>query len=99
MRDHILSTGNGQGRIHFFDIRKCKWLIDNNNNNNNNNTSSMPLFLQCSQGSLRIGEALRSIVSTPAIYSHSWNPSQTKLLVAGGPLQCGLMGAYVGIWE
>eukprot|EP01023_Acetabularia_acetabulum_P031737 TRINITY_DN29703_c0_g1_i1.p1 TRINITY_DN29703_c0_g1~~TRINITY_DN29703_c0_g1_i1.p1 ORF type:complete len:581 (+),score=84.70 TRINITY_DN29703_c0_g1_i1:111-1853(+) len=105
MRDHVLSTGNGRGRLHFFDIRANKWLTeytcdnDNNHNNDNNSNNQQALYLQSSEGSLRNWELFRSVIRTPAIYSHSWSPCETKLVLAGGPLQCGMEGAYLGIWE
>ena len=33
-----------------------------------------------------------------AVYTHSYDPSHTKLLVAGGPLPYGLKGSYIALW-
>ena len=37
--------------------------------------------------------------SSHAIYSHSYDPSGTKLLTAGGPLTVNLYGHYVAVWR
>jgi len=34
-----------------------------------------------------------------AIYAHSYDPSGTKLLAAGGPLTVNFFGHYVGVWR
>jgi hypothetical protein len=34
-----------------------------------------------------------------AIYSHSYDPTGTKLLTAGGPLTVNLYGHYVAVWR
>ena len=34
-----------------------------------------------------------------AIYTHRYNPSGTKLFVAGGPLPLGLYGSYAAFWQ
>ena len=35
----------------------------------------------------------------PAIYTHCYDTSGTRLFAAGGPLQCGLKGNYIGLWQ
>ena len=35
----------------------------------------------------------------PAIYTHCYDASGTRLFAAGGPLQCGLKGNYIGLWQ
>lgn len=37
--------------------------------------------------------------ATHAIYSHSYDPSGTKLLTVGGPLTVNFFGHYAGIWR
>ena len=34
-----------------------------------------------------------------AVYTHKYNPSKTKLFVAGGPLPLGLYGNYAAFWQ
>ena len=33
-----------------------------------------------------------------ACYAHAWDPTGTRLMVAGGPLAYGLRGCYLGVW-
>ena len=35
----------------------------------------------------------------PAIYSHRYDDSGTRLFTSGGPLQIGLEGNYMGLWQ
>ena len=35
----------------------------------------------------------------PSIYTHCYDTSGTRLFAAGGPLQCGLEGNYIGLWQ
>ena len=35
----------------------------------------------------------------PAIYTHCYDTSGTRLFAAGGPLQCGLRGNYVALFQ
>ena len=35
----------------------------------------------------------------PAIYSHCYDDSGTRLFASGGPLQIGLEGNYMGLWQ
>ena len=34
-----------------------------------------------------------------ACYAHAWDPTGTRLMVAGGPLAYGLRGCYIGVWS
>ena len=36
---------------------------------------------------------------SPAIYTHCYDESGTRLFAAGGPLQCGLKGNYIAIFQ
>ena len=35
----------------------------------------------------------------PAIYTHCYDQSGTRLFAAGGPLQCGIKGNYMGLFQ
>ncbi len=35
----------------------------------------------------------------PAIYTHCYDESGTRLFAAGGPLQCGARGNYIGLFQ
>ena len=36
---------------------------------------------------------------SPAIYTHCYDESGTRLFAAGGPLQCGLKGNYIALFQ
>jgi len=35
----------------------------------------------------------------PAIYTHQYDSSRTRLFAAGGPLPASLQGNYAGLWR
>ena len=46
----------------------------------------------------RLGREPLNDLRAPAIFSHEWDPTGTRLLVAGGPLLELIPGFYVGLW-
>ena len=34
-----------------------------------------------------------------ALYAHEWDPTGSRIFACGGPLQFGLTGCYLGLWE
>lgn len=44
-------------------------------------------------------ELFSGIPTYHAAYTHAWDPSGTRLFVAGGPLPFGLRGCYMGLWQ
>ena len=44
-------------------------------------------------------EMMQQGKNVPAIYTHCYDTSGTRLFAAGGPLQCGLRGNYVGLFQ
>lgn len=46
----------------------------------------------------RLGREPLNDLHAPAIFSHEWDPTGTRLLVAGGPLLELIPGFYVGLW-
>lgn len=44
-------------------------------------------------------EGLQQIKYVPAIYTHCYDSSGTRLFAAGGPLPATLVGNYAGIWQ
>ena len=46
----------------------------------------------------RLGREPLNDFHAPAIFSHEWDPTGTRLLVAGGPLLELIPGFYVGLW-
>lgn len=42
---------------------------------------------------------LSNVKYVPAIYTHCYDQSYTRLFTAGGPLPATLIGNYCGIWQ
>ncbi|CAB4062735.1 DCAF12 [Lepeophtheirus salmonis] len=94
-KGNILTIGTGLGMILFWDLRAGKFLESTMNSNR-------AVSLKTSKGWLRREEhylhneplnvALRY---SPAIYTHCYDISGTRLFAAGGPLESDAMGNYV----
>jgi hypothetical protein len=98
-RNMILSIGTGIGTVLFYDIRAQKFL-------NKNNVSDNHYKLQTTGGWILRNETYYDTLpyafntdNSHAIYSHSYDPTGTKLLTVGGPLTVNLYGHYAGIWK
>lgn len=44
-------------------------------------------------------DGFQQIKYVPAIYTHCYDASGTRLFAAGGPLPANLVGNYAGIWQ
>lgn len=44
-------------------------------------------------------DGLQHVKYVPAIYTHCYDSSGTRLFAAGGPLPATLVGNYAGIWQ
>jgi WD repeat-containing protein 40A len=44
-------------------------------------------------------DGFQHIKYTPAIYTHCYDSSGTRLFTAGGPLPANLYGNYAGLWQ
>lgn len=60
----------------------------------NNNWISFPL-----QFPEEDVDGLQHVKYVPAIYTHCYDSSGTRLFAAGGPLPATLVGNYAGIWQ
>ena len=96
-KGNILTVGTGIGLMLFWDIRACKFLESNMNYMNTR------VQLRASRGWLQrediFLEGFQNQSYLPAIYTHCYDTSGTRLFAAGGPLQCGLKGNYIGLWQ
>lgn len=92
---NILTVGTGLGMLMFYDIRAAKYLESSIN-------SSRTVVLKASKGYVFPEEAddgFQQIKYVPAIYTHCYDSSGTRLFAAGGPLPANLIGNYAGIWH
>ncbi|GAB0095002.1 DDB1- and CUL4-associated factor 12 [Sergentomyia squamirostris] len=94
-QENILTVGTGLGMLMFYDIRAGKYLESSIN-------SSRTVVLKASKGYVFPEEEMdgfQQIKYVPAIYTHCYDASGTRLFAAGGPLPANLVGNYAGIWQ
>lgn len=95
-KGNILTIGTGVGLMLFWDLRACKFLESTMNSNR-------AVSLKASRGWVQRDDqfmgAFQNQKYQPAIYTHCYDQSGTRLFAAGGPLQCGLKGNYVGLFQ
>ncbi|XP_065059789.1 DDB1- and CUL4-associated factor 12-like isoform X1 [Rhopilema esculentum] len=94
-RDYVLTIGTGLGSVLFYDLRNCKYL---------QRQDQSRCILKAGKGWLRDDSILRhffwDIQEYPnAVYTHCYDPTETKLFTAGGPLALGLYGNYAALWD
>lgn len=92
----LLTIGTGAGGILFYDIRKMDYLDDVRRK-----TYSC---LSCSEGYVQHDDDyyeafLSNMDYTPAIYTHRYDWTMTRLFVAGGPLPANITGNYAALWS
>ncbi|CAH1731248.1 unnamed protein product [Aphis gossypii] len=97
-QDNIITIGLGIGVIMFYDIRAGKYL-----ESSINSTKSVVLNASrgyvCPDEDLMEDQGFQQAKYTPAIYTHCYDYSGTRLFSAGGPLSNDLCGNYAGLWQ
>lgn len=92
----ILTVGTGLGMLMFYDLRAGKYLESSIN-------SSRTVVLKGSKGYVFPDEEymdnIQNVKYVPAIYTHCYDSSGTRLFTAGGPLPATLTGNYAGLWQ
>lgn len=92
----ILTIGTGLGMLMFYDLKAGKYLESSIN-------SSRTVVLKTSKGHVFPDEEyvdnVQNVKYVPAIYTHSYDSSGTRLFTAGGPLPVTLTGNYAGLWQ
>ncbi|XP_058805101.1 DDB1- and CUL4-associated factor 12 homolog isoform X2 [Phymastichus coffea] len=92
----VLTIGTGLGMLMFYDIRAQKYLESSINSNRT-------VMLKASKGYVFPDEdyidGFQNVKYTPAIYTHCYDASGTRLFCAGGPLPTNLYGNYAGLWQ
>uniref|UniRef100_A0A8D8A3Q4 DDB1- and CUL4-associated factor 12 n=1 Tax=Culex pipiens TaxID=7175 RepID=A0A8D8A3Q4_CULPI len=94
---NILTIGTGLGMLMFYDIRAGKYL-------ESQTSASRTVVLKASRGYVaqfpeEEMDNFQQIKYVPAIYTHCYDGSGTRLFTAGGPLPATLIGNYAGIWQ
>ncbi|XP_034938952.1 DDB1- and CUL4-associated factor 12-like [Chelonus insularis] len=92
----VLTIGTGLGMLMFYDVRAQKYLESSINSN-------QTVILKASKGYVIPDEDYsndpENIIYTPAIYTHCYDASGTRLFTAGGPFPESLYGCYAGLWQ
>ncbi|KAJ8952943.1 hypothetical protein NQ318_006560 [Aromia moschata] len=92
----VLTVGTGLGMLMFYDLKAGKYLESSIN-------SSRTVVLKASKGFVFPDEEfidnIQNIKYVPAIYTHCYDTSGTRLFTAGGPLPATLTGNYAGLWQ
>lgn len=93
----VLTVGTGLGMLMFYDLKAGKYLESSIN-------SSRTVVLKASKGYVFPDEeyndnANMNVKYVPAIYTHCYDTSGTRLFTAGGPLPATLTGNYAGLWQ
>jgi len=95
-QDFLVTVGGGAGRMAFYYMRKNSLLKVENL------FGEEEFFLQTGTGWLEKDDIYQrhfSGLTIPnAIYTHSYDPSGTRLFIGGGPLMLGLKGCCAAIW-
>lgn len=92
----VLTVGTGLGMLMFYDLKAGKYLDSSIN-------SSRTVVLKASKGYVFPDEEYvdnhQNVKYVPAIYTHCYDNSGTRLFTAGGPLPATLTGNYAGLWQ
>ncbi|KPJ18503.1 DDB1- and CUL4-associated factor 12 [Papilio machaon] len=94
-RGDMLTIGTGLGLLMFYDVRAGKYLESNIH-------SSKTVTLKASRGYVfpdEEADGYNQVKYVPAIYTHCYDDSGTRIFTAGGPLPAPLIGNYAGIWQ
>lgn len=92
----MLTIGGGRGNIYFYDERSRKYLM--NEYGLRHQLENNKACVQLSDSFVFDSEWAQEYL-LPAILCHQWDPTGTRLLVAGGPLQAVLQGFFAGVWS
>ncbi|CAD6240953.1 GSCOCG00009024001-RA-CDS [Cotesia congregata] len=92
----VLTIGTGLGMLMFYDVRAQKYLESSINSNRT-------VVLKASKGYVfpdeEFMDGVQNVKYTPAIYTHCYDASGTRLFTAGGPLPANFYGNYAGLWQ
>ncbi|GAB6028365.1 hypothetical protein CHUAL_002533 [Chamberlinius hualienensis] len=105
----IITMGLGTGAVMFYDCRAGKYMESQMCSWSTMERSGdyifsrpPPTVLQASRGWLFPDENFGNFFHVdyrPAILTHCYDPSGTRLFTAGGPLPSGLCGNYAALWQ
>lgn len=88
----ILTIGTGSGAVLFYDIRHNKLV------NFKDRIENVSLNVAKGWLSPSSQEMLYEMEYNPAIYTHQYDSTGTRLFTAGGPLTAGQVGNFASLW-
>ncbi|XP_037082780.1 DDB1- and CUL4-associated factor 12-like [Pollicipes pollicipes] len=97
----ILTIGTGNSVLMFYDLRAQKYLDSGVSSGRAvvfKATSGWVSPRQAADESLFHEGGVAQVDHTPAIYTHCYDASGTRLFTAGGPLNVDVRGCYAGLW-
>lgn len=86
------------GRL-FSKQAKDMWLVCSMNCRSKFSATILVFFCYFSKFPEEEMDGFQQIKYVPAIYTHCYDHSGTRLFSAGGPLPANLVGNYAGIWQ
>ncbi|KAF9209997.1 DDB1- and CUL4-associated factor 12 [Haplosporangium sp. Z 27] len=96
-KSHIVTIGDGYGRIGFYDVRAKAYLnVFDDGKTKRRHHEIGPGSLD--QDTVYAGNVAGMTIRS-AVYAMEYDSSGTRLFAAGGPIQVGLSGAYAGLWS
>lgn len=104
----ILTFGTGCGNICFYDMRAMQYLMTDLRKDMEDETESsptqVPAVMSTANGFVQMdaeyyNHYIQNMEYKPAIYTHAYDSTGTRLFVAGGPLSFNLAGNYAGLWS
>ncbi|XP_057380840.1 DDB1- and CUL4-associated factor 12 homolog isoform X1 [Daphnia carinata] len=91
-RGDILTIGTGTGSILFYDLRSSKYMLFKD--------TTKEIVFKTSTGWVAADDSPQAMARyTPAIYTHCYDSSGTRLFAAGGPLAVERRGNYASVWS
>jgi len=85
---HFISIGGGFGRMSFYDLRNKSYI----------ETREGKYTLKTGSGWVDPAYHFSEFMGHHAIYSNKFDPSGSRLLVAGGPIMHNAKGSYAAVW-
>jgi len=97
-KGNILTIGNGGGVILFWDLRAGKFLDSTMNTNRAVTLKASRGWVHRDDHFMQHNDLMHQKYS-PAIYTHCYDTSGTRLFAAGGPLKVEVKGNYIALFQ
>ncbi|XP_060874015.1 DDB1- and CUL4-associated factor 12 homolog [Metopolophium dirhodum] len=97
-QDNIITIGTGVGFIIFYDIRAGKYLESSNNYRRNVMLKTSTGYVYANEDFM-VHQGFQQVNYKPAVYTHCYDYSGTRLFSAGGPYPANECGIYAGLWQ